>query len=771
MKRAIKWVAAMATRVVPIITERKRAEETLRASEERFRTLMQFSFDVYWETDAQHRFIRQDFSERVTDGPLPGSELGKRRWELPYLDIDDEGWRKHREMLDAHLPFRDLEYGRPTPNGGKRYAAVSGLPMFDEAGRFIGYRGVGRHITDRKQMEEALRQREKELRDLLETIPAMTVTVLPDGSDVYIGKRFVEYSGLSADKARRSGWKATIHPDDLDQHVSKWRSSLATGEPIEIETRFRRGDGEYRWFLARAVPLRDDQGNILKWYEVLTDIEDRKQAEAALRESEQRFRDYAEIASDWLWETGPDHGFTKFSDQHPFSDYLGKTRWELAADREEEPEKWREHTAILEAHRPFRGFRYRSLRPDGTELHVSVSGKPVFDAKGEFVGYRGVTTDLTAEVRGVEALRSSEDQWKAVFENNPVMYFMVDASGTILSVNPFGADQLGYDVDELVGRPVRMVFHEADRGTVQTFATTCFERPGQAMSWELRKVRKNGEVLWVRETARASVINKRSVLLIVCEDITEGKHAVEALREMQTELAHANRVTTMGQLTASIAHEVNQPIAAAHNNASAALNFLDARPPDLEEVREALRCIVNDTNRAGDVIGHIRALFRKAPIVAETFDMNEAIRDVIIVVRAEATKNGILVEEHLMADLPHINGDRIQLQQVMLNLIINAIEAMSGVDGRARELLIKTAKLGSDLVSVSVRDSGLGLDPANLNRAFDAFYTTKPGGLGMGLSICRSIVETHGGQLTVDANVPHGALFQFTLPARRRRED
>ena len=423
------------------------------------------------------------------------------------------------------------------------------------------------------------------------------------------------------------------------------------------------------------------------------DLTERKRAEAALGESEQRFRDYAEIASDWLWETGPDHCFTKFSLQHPFSDYLGKTRWDSAADREEEPEKWREHTAILGARQPFRGFRYRSLRPDGTELHVSVSGKPVFDVKGEFLGYRGVTTDLTAEVRAVEALRASEEQWKAVFENNPVMYFMVDATGTILSVNPFGAEQLGYSVDELVGRPVHFVFHEIDRETVQTFAATCFERPGQAMSWELRKVRKNGEVIWVRETARATVINKRSVLLIVCEDITEGKRAVEALREMQTELAHANRVATMGQLTASIAHEVNQPIAAAHNNAGAALNFLDARPPDLEEVREALHCIVNDTDRAGDVIGRIRALIRKAPARAETFDMNEAIRDVIIVTRAEAMKNGIAVEEQLTADLPLINGDRIQLQQVILNLIINAIEAMSGVDERARRIADQDCKI------------------------------------------------------------------------------
>jgi len=236
-------------------------------------------------------------------------------------------------------------------------------------------------------------------------------------------------------------------------------------------------------------------------------------------------------------------------------------------------------------------------------------------------------------------------------------------------------------------------------------------------------------------------------------------------REVHTELAHANRVATMGQLSASIAHEVNQPITASVTNAQAALRWLRTEPPDLEEVRQALGRIVRDGNRAGDVIGRIRTLIKKAPSRKDALDVNEAILDVIALTRVEAVKNSVSVEMQLAEGLPLVQGDRVQLQQVVLNLIVNAVEAMSGISDRPRELLISTGRAGSDRVVVAVRDSGPGLAPASLERLFESFYTTKPGGLGMGLSICRSIIVSHGGRLWVSANVPQGAIFQFTLPA------
>jgi len=386
------------------------------------------------------------------------------------------------------------------------------------------------------------------------------------------------------------------------------------------------------------------------------------------------------------------------------------------------------------------------------------------------------TTELTranenlrleiAERKRAEAqLRESEEQWRDVFENNPTMYFIVDAAGKVMAVNPFGAEQLGYKVDELVGQPVLNVSSESDREAVQRNVAICLEQLGLAKSWEVRKVRKDGTVLRVRETAKAVPRVNGPIVLIACEDITEQKRAEEALRQAQADLAHVTQVTEMGELSASLAHEVNQPIAAAVTNANTCLRWLAGDTPNIEEARAAAMRIVKDGTRAAEIISRIRLLFKKGTPQWELVDINELIREMIVLLRSEATRYSISVRTELAADPPQVMGDRVQLQQVMMNLIMNSIDAMKAMDG-TRELAIKSQRTEKEQLMVSVSDTGVGLPPQQADQIFNPFFTTKLHGTGMGLSISRSIVESHGGRLWAAGNSPRGASFYLTLPTK-----
>jgi len=404
--------------------------------------------------------------------------------------------------------------------------------------------------------------------------------------------------------------------------------------------------------LERRVVERTRQLSLAN-QELRREIAERKRAEEALRASEQRFRDYAETASDWLWETGPDHSFTRVSEEltprgiDPAS-RIGGTRWDFATDVEEESEKWRLHIAALEEHQPFRGFVYRAAGADGSVVYIATSGKPVFDADARFLGYRGVSSNVTAAIR---------------------------------------ADQ-----------------------------------------------------------------------------------AEKALHQAQAELARVTRVTTLGELAASIAHEVNQPLAAIGADANACLHWLATDRPDLDSVREALTAIVKDGDRAGAVITRIRTLLARTSVAHGPCDITTAIRDVLPLIGPEIGRHGILLQTSLAPDLPQVMGDRIQLQQVLLNLLLNAAEAMRDVPPVRRRMVVRaTADHRDDgpWAIVAVEDAGVGFGEAEAPRLFEAFYTTKPGGLGMGLSISRSIVDSHRGRLWATANPEHGATFHLALPGMR----
>jgi C4-dicarboxylate-specific signal transduction histidine kinase len=295
-----------------------------------------------------------------------------------------------------------------------------------------------------------------------------------------------------------------------------------------------------------------------------------------------------------------------------------------------------------------------------------------------------------------------------------------------------------------------------------TFCTLC----ALAVGWVAAVRRRSEQELRQARDRLQIEVQQRAQRETEIKNLNEelAKREREKLRQLESDLAHMNRVSMMGGLVASLSHEITQPIASAGNNARAAQNFLDMQPPDLGEVREALSCVVGDTDRAGDMIGRMRDQIKKAPPRKEQFDLNEAINEVIVLGRNAVIKNGVSVQTRLSEGLFPIHGDRVQLRQVVLNLLLNAVEAMGSVEAKPRDLLISTEQDHRGVL-VAVRDAGPGLDPSHLERVFDAFYTTKAGGMGMGLSICRSIIDAHGGRLWAEANEPRGVIFQFTLPA------
>jgi PAS domain S-box-containing protein len=504
------------------------------------------------------------------------------------------------------------------------------------------------------------------------------------------------------------------------------------------------------------------------------DVTERKRDEQALRESEAKFRDYAETASDWFWEIGPDYKFTLLT-ENAFgalaADRLGTAYWDHAIDLETEPGKWRLMLATLDSRKPFRDFVYRGLSGNDSPMYVRASGKPVFDDNGEFRGYRGTSTDVTALMRAQEALRESERSARSALDGIPGLVAVLAPNGELEAVNRPLFEYFGRSLEWLKNWGTNDAVHPEDLPRV----VEIFRRAvasGLPFQFDQRQRCIDGEYRWFHN--RGVPIRDDSGRIarwyVLMTDIEDRTRALARLDQMQSDFAHMNRVATMGQLTASITHEVNQPITAAVTYALAARHFLSADPPNFREVDDTLSLIVKEGRRAGEVVERVRALVRKVPARKDAIAINDAILEIIALTRTEAANNSVSVRTQFAGDLPRVQGDRVQLQQVMLNLIINAIQAMRGIGEGARELQISIDAVSSEGgVRVGVRDTGPGLSPESLSRLFEPFYTTKPEGMGMGmgLSICRTIIEAHGGRLWAIPCEPQGALFQFTIPAAR----
>jgi len=431
----------------------------------------------------------------------------------------------------------------------------------------------------------------------------------------------------------------------------------------------------------------------------------------------------------------------------------GRIRW---ADLT--PPDWRDrNNARIEQQKSsgrFEPFEKEYTRKDGTRVPVLIGGATFEEGGNQGVAF---VLDLTERKR-------AEYLTQQMFERSSDRVSIVGRDYRYQRVNPAFERRWGMPAETIVGMHVAdLLGMESFEQMAKAYLDRCFA--GEEVSyadWLTTPLGRRYSAVTYSPLRPES--ERVEAALVIIRDLTEHMLASEALRKAQLDLAHANRVATMGQLTASITHEVNQPITAAVTYALAARRWLSAEPPNFHEVDDALSLIVKEGNRAGEVVGRIRALVKKAPARKDAVEINDAILEVIALTRTEAANNSVSVRTQFAEGLPRVQGDRVQLQQVLLNLIINAIEAMRDVGEEERELLISTRN-EPDGVSVEVRDSGPGFAPETLEHVFEAFYTTKPGGLGLGLSICRSIIEAHGGRLWASPNVPRGAIFGFIAPA------
>jgi PAS domain S-box-containing protein len=589
------------------------------------------------------------------------------------------------------------------------------------------------------------------------------------------------------------------HPKDKALIQQVIDSVSNESKDFDVEHRLLMPDGSVK-YLHVVGRLLTDRSRSLEFIGAVTDITERKRAEEALRASENRWRKLFENSSAGIALVALEGRY--LATNLALQKMLGYTEEEFQrlteADLLPEGELAAHQQLRAEAVRGLRkGYRVerRFRRKDGNLIWTDVSGGFVPDTENQSAFFALVIVDINERKRAGEELRRSEAflaQGQRISQTG-IWRWRIATGEVYWSEERFRI--FGYDPK--TDKPSHSLFmervHPEDRPRVEEILNQAI-RDKSDFEFEYRIALPDGSIKFMRNVGQSQVGPSGELEFIgTTMDITERKRAEEelrqneiSLREAQNELAHVSRVTTMGELAASIAHEINQPLAGMLTNANAGLRWLAGELPNLNETREAVRRIIRDGNRAGEIIGRIRALAKKAPPQKDWLDLNQAIREVIAMARNEVTQNRVSLQTQLANDLPFILGDRIQLEQVILNLLINAIEAVSGVSEGPRELWVSSekvtevpgkpeedtlkdkalAELEWTHVLIAVRDTGPGVDPKGLDRLFGAFYTTKPQGLGMGLAISRSIIEAHGGRLWAAANEPKGTVFQFALPIR-----
>ena len=793
-------------------------------------------------------------------------------------------------------------------DGQYRWFLFCVSPLHDASGGLTGWCGTSIDIDDRRRAEgnrddDPRPASERRLRATLDNIPATIAIHSVSGELEFENRAALEYHGRHLGDALQAQPDDPIHPEDLPAFIAASQRALTSGQPLELEQRLRRADGVYRWFHVRSVRSSDDYDGTSRWYTVGTDIHDRKTAEDALRRSETFLREVQRLSRTGGWRYDPatdlvesspeiqraydaqpgedisrppfwfdrihpedrarvqaefercarekaeyragyrivlpDGGIRyQYATGHPVTneagdlvEFIGASmdmtdHWLAATQRSLAEEALRESerhsrlvvdsipglVALLTAdgdlqfvNRQILDYTGRTLeelkqwgtsdivhpedlphvievfiqaiasgspyeiaerirRSDGVYRWFQNNGFPLRDASGQIVGWCVLLTDIDDRKHAEDALHKSEERWRAVFENSAIGVALTDQSGRFLATNSAFQRMLGYDEEEIGKLTFLELTREDYRESNWQLVTELLEGKRKQFQIEKQYYRKDGSLIWVSNNV-SLVPGTKSLprfLMALSEDITERKRAEEALQKTQAELAHVARVASLGEMTASIAHEVNQPLTAVVANGHACLRWLAASPPNLLKAVEAAERIVKDGKDAGEVVWRVRALFKRTAVEKARLHLAEVVGEVLRLLDSYPARKQVSLDVELDPDLPPVFADRVQIQQLVLNLMLNALEALEPVRGRVKQASVRATRAEAGQAVIQIADNGIGLDDPVT--AFEPFVTTKPEGMGLGLAISRSIVAAHGGRLSAERNVGFGMTFTVTLP-------
>jgi PAS domain S-box-containing protein len=735
-------------------------------------------------------------------------------WKSSDVVHPDDRQRTIAAQMEAHKTGHsyNVQSRHRRADGVYRWFNVLGLPLRDAQGRIRHWFHLQIDIDDRKRAEEALRSAERNLSLTINTIPTFIQVSRPDGTVLSVNQAVLDYYGVTLLDMQKEDFRTRVyHPDDVERLREERNEALKRPLQFEYEQRALGKDGKYRWFLVRYNPLLDDEGKIERWYATAFDIEDRKRAEAQLAGEKRLLEMVAsghavtEVLTElckFVEDTGgeckcgiylinwgtatfrlgaapslpatfndPVDGLTVTSDAGPCGLAALTKSQVLVTDINTDP---RFQTATI---RPL-------LLAHGIRSHWST---PIYSGDGQVLGTFAIfqnhpssptqlQLDLISQVTHIASIAIERALSEAALKRSEA--FLAEAQ-QLSRIGSFSwrvptneitwSEQLYriYQLDS--AEPVTL---ELIRTRVHPEDLTLYEKMVEQarngaddFEWQYRLLMPDQSIKYLHAVAQATHDQDGQLEYIAAvQDVTARRVSEEALDKARSELARITRVMSLGALTASIAHEVNQPLSGIITNASTCVRMLENDPPNVDGARETAKRTIRDGRRATDVITRLRALFTHKDGVTESIDLNEATREVILLSRTELERNGVITRTELAAGLPLVTGDRVQLQQVILNLLRNGSDAMSSVDDRPRELWFRTEVDEDDRVRLSVRDAGIGFEPQSLDQLFRPFYTTKEDGMGIGLTVSRSIIENHGGHLSAKLNDGPGVTFSFSIP-------